>query len=213
GGDLTVSLTEGLATLEGIHLQLTPANLVCPNVQISGIDPSNINNITLQIDPSILQHGSLLSHSLTTDSGLTPHATAHLMTAGDASVPANVVIHPLSGLSLQSQSAPASVTISNLTNEQDNASSQQLSQVSNAAGLVSGGNGASEITLTINNSSLTQALVQTSAVASTPVSSTSEITLTIAGTHTHPCKLYRHTAALSVDYTAQVKHPNKQTPK
>lgn len=42
GGDLTVSLTEGLATLEGIHL-------VCPNVQISGIDPSNINNITLQV--------------------------------------------------------------------------------------------------------------------------------------------------------------------
>uniref|UniRef100_A0A673L3C8 C2H2-type domain-containing protein n=1 Tax=Sinocyclocheilus rhinocerous TaxID=307959 RepID=A0A673L3C8_9TELE len=180
GGDLTVSLTEGLATLEGIHLQLTPANLVCPNVQISGIDPSNINNITLQIDPSILQHGSLLSHSLTTDSGLTPHATAHLMTAGDASVPANVVIHPLSGLSLQPQAAPASVTISSLTNEQDNASSQELSQVSNAAGLVSGGNGAPEITLTINNSSLTQALVQTSATVSTPVSSTSEITLTIA---------------------------------
>uniref|UniRef100_A0A8C1E1C7 Zinc finger protein 236 n=1 Tax=Cyprinus carpio carpio TaxID=630221 RepID=A0A8C1E1C7_CYPCA len=186
GGDLTVSLTEGLATLEGIHLQLTPTNLVCPNVQISGIDPSNINNITLQIDPSILQHGSLLSHSLTTDSGLTPHTTAHLMTAGDASVPANVVIHPLGGLSLQPPPASASVTISNLTNEQDNASvslcSQELSQVSNAAGLVSGGNSAPEITLTINNSSLTQALVQTSAAASTPVTSTREITLTIAGT-------------------------------
>lgn len=49
GGDLTVSLTEGIATLEGIHLQLTSTNLVCPNVQISGIDPSNINNITLQV--------------------------------------------------------------------------------------------------------------------------------------------------------------------
>lgn len=48
-GDLTVSLSDGLTTLEGIHLQLTPANLVCPNVQISGIDPSNINNITLQV--------------------------------------------------------------------------------------------------------------------------------------------------------------------
>ncbi|RXN06522.1 zinc finger protein 236 [Labeo rohita] len=181
GGDLTVSLTEGLATLEGIHLQLTPTNLVCPNVQISGIDPSNINNITLQIDPSILQHGGLLSHSLTTDSGLTPHTTAHLMTAGDASVPANVVIHPLSGLSLQPPPAPASVTISNLTNEQDNASSQELSQVSSAAGLVNGSNSAPEITLTINNSSLTQALAQTSAAASTPATSTSEITLTIAG--------------------------------
>ncbi|XP_073702923.1 zinc finger protein 236-like [Garra rufa] len=181
GGDLTVSLTEGLATLEGIHLQLTPTNLVCPNVQISGIDPSNINNITLQIDPSILQHGSLLSHSLTTDSGLTQHTTAHLMTAGDASVPANVVIHPLSGLSLQPAPAPGSVTISSLTNEQDNAGSQELSQVSSAAGLVSASNSAPEITLTINNSSLTQALAQTSVAASTPVTSTSEITLTIAG--------------------------------
>ncbi|KAF4103587.1 hypothetical protein G5714_016470 [Onychostoma macrolepis] len=181
GGDLTVSLTEGLATLEGIHLQLTPTNLVCPNVQISGIDPSNINNITLQIDPSILQHGSLLSHSLTADSGLTPHTTAHLMTAGDASVPANVVIHPLSGLSLQPPPASASVTISNLTNEQDNASSQELSQLSSAAGLVSGGNSAPEITLTINNSSLTRALARTSAAASTPATSTPEITLTIAG--------------------------------
>lgn len=48
-GDLTVSLPEGLTTLDGIHLQLTPANLVCPNVQISGIDTGNINNITLQV--------------------------------------------------------------------------------------------------------------------------------------------------------------------
>lgn len=154
GGDLTVSLTDGLATLEGIHLQLTSANLVCPNVQISGIDPSNINNITLQvterlrlesfvikvtrehavrvccfyvsvqIDPSILQQtlqqGALLSHSLAAESGLTPHTSAHLMATGDASVPANVVIHPLSGLSLQPTTASTSVTISNLTTEQDN---------------------------------------------------------------------------------------------
>lgn len=48
-GDLTVSLPDGLTTLDGIHLQLTPANLVCPNVQISGIDTGNINNITLQV--------------------------------------------------------------------------------------------------------------------------------------------------------------------
>ncbi|XP_048008749.1 zinc finger protein 236-like isoform X2 [Megalobrama amblycephala] len=168
GGDLTVSLSEGLATLEGIHL-------VCPNVQISGIDPSNINNITLQIDPSILQQtlqqGSLLSHSLTTDSGLTAHATAHLMTDGDASVPANVVIHPLTGLSLQ----PPPSAISSLTNQQENAGSQELSQVSSA------GSSAPEITLTINNSSLTQALAQSSAAASTAAASTSEITLTIAG--------------------------------
>lgn len=49
GGDLTLSLTDGsLATLEGIQLQLA-ANLVGQNVQISGIDPSSINNITLQV--------------------------------------------------------------------------------------------------------------------------------------------------------------------
>ncbi|XP_057197139.1 zinc finger protein 236-like isoform X1 [Triplophysa rosa] len=183
GGDLTVSLTEGLATLEGIHLQLTSGNLVCPNVQISGIDPSNINNITLQIDPSILQQtlqqSTLLSHSLVADSGLNPHATAHLMPTGDASVPANVVIHPLSGLSLQSTAASTSVTISNLTNHQDNT---ELSQVSGgAAGLVSGVNNAPEITLTINNSSLTQALTQNSVATSTSTSGTQEITLTIAG--------------------------------
>lgn len=50
-GDLTVSLPDGLTTLDGIQLQLTPANLVCPGVQISGIDPTNINNITLQVKP------------------------------------------------------------------------------------------------------------------------------------------------------------------
>lgn len=49
GGDWTVSLTDGsLTTLEGIQLQLA-ANLVGPNVQISGIDASSINNITLQV--------------------------------------------------------------------------------------------------------------------------------------------------------------------
>lgn len=49
GGDLTVSLTDGsLATLEGIQLQLA-ANLVGQNVQISGIDATSINNITLQV--------------------------------------------------------------------------------------------------------------------------------------------------------------------
>ncbi|KAK7157137.1 hypothetical protein R3I93_008569 [Phoxinus phoxinus] len=157
GGDLTVSLTEGLATLEGIHL-------VCPNVQISGIDPSNINNITLQIDPSILQQtlqqGSLLSHSLTSDSSLAPHATAHLMTDGDASVSAGVVIHPLTGLSLQ----PPASTIS-LSSEDHSGS-----QVSSSR--------PPEITLTINNSSLTQALQTSSSSTGT---STSEITLTIAG--------------------------------
>ncbi|XP_051573971.1 zinc finger protein 236-like isoform X2 [Myxocyprinus asiaticus] len=187
GGDLTVSLTEGLATLEGIHLQLTSANLVCPNVQISGIDPSNINNITLQIDPSILQQtlqqSSLLSHSLTGDPGLTTHTSAHLLTSADAAVPANVVIHPLSGLSLQP--TPAAANISNITNQHDNntvlSGSQVLPQVSSTAGLVSSSSSTPEITLTINNSSLTQALSQSSAAAHTPATSAPEITLTIAG--------------------------------
>lgn len=44
-----MSLTEGsLAALEGLQLQLA-ASLVGPNVQISGIDASSINNITLQV--------------------------------------------------------------------------------------------------------------------------------------------------------------------
>lgn len=43
-----MSLTDGsVTTLEGIQLQLA-ANLLGPNVQISGIDASSINNITLQ---------------------------------------------------------------------------------------------------------------------------------------------------------------------
>lgn len=44
-----MSLTDGsLAALEGIQLQLA-ASLLGPNVQISGIDASSINNITLQV--------------------------------------------------------------------------------------------------------------------------------------------------------------------
>lgn len=49
-----MSLTDGsLATLEGIQLQLA-ANLVGQNVQISGIDATGINNITLQVSCSLL---------------------------------------------------------------------------------------------------------------------------------------------------------------
>lgn len=48
-----MSLTDGsLATLEGIQLQLA-ANLVGQNVQISGIDATSINNITLQVSCSL----------------------------------------------------------------------------------------------------------------------------------------------------------------
>uniref|UniRef100_A0A8C9TNU2 Zinc finger protein 236 n=1 Tax=Scleropages formosus TaxID=113540 RepID=A0A8C9TNU2_SCLFO len=189
GGDLTVSLSDGLATLEGIHLQLTSANLLCPNVQISGIDTSNINNITLQIDPAILQQtlqqGNLLSHQLTGDTGLTQISGAHLM-AGDSAVPTNVVIHPLTSLSLQPSATPGSMGISSLT-EQDavltatSSGSHDLAQVMTSPGLVTTGSSGQEITLTINNSSLSQVLAQASATDPAPVSSDPpEITLTIS---------------------------------
>ena len=143
-----MSLSEGLATLEGIHLQLTSANLVCPNVQISGIDTSNINNITLQVtSPSLakcrqlfvfiselsdlnpcdsvgpcpqiapailqqtLQQGGLLSHSLTSDAGL----TSHLASGDPGGLPANVVLQPLTSLALQPSSmAPSGTTMGGL---------------------------------------------------------------------------------------------------
>lgn len=66
------------------------------------------------------------------------------------------------------------------------AGSQDLSHVMGSSGLVAGGSGGQEITLTINNSSLTQALAQVQAQASASGSSTAagnpqEITLTISG--------------------------------
>ncbi|XP_063343312.1 zinc finger protein 236-like [Pelmatolapia mariae] len=187
-GDLTVSLPDGLTTLDGIHLQLTPANLVCPNVQISGIDTSNINNITLQIDPALLQQtlqqGGLLSQPLSVDTGLVSHSGSQLMSTTDTSVSANVVIHPLTSLALQpSTITPAQVTMAGLS-EQDAASSQDLSNVMGNSGLVAGGNSGQEITLTINNSSLTQALAQVQASAAgsgTAGGNPQEITLTISG--------------------------------
>ncbi|XP_071758573.1 zinc finger protein 236 [Centroberyx gerrardi] len=190
GGDLTVSLSDGLATLEGIHLQLTSANVVCPNVQISGIDTSNINNITLQIDHALLQQtlqqGGLLSQSLSVDTGLVSHSGSHLMSAGDPSVPANVVIHPLTSLALQPSTIPSAQVSMGGLGEQDAAGSQDLSHVMGGSGLVGGGAGGQEITLTINNSSLTQALAQAQAQASAAGSGTAagnphEITLTISG--------------------------------
>ncbi|XP_029536016.2 zinc finger protein 236-like isoform X3 [Oncorhynchus nerka] len=191
GGDLTVSLSEGLATLEGIHLQLTSANLVCPNVQISGIDSSNINNITLQIDPAILQQGGLLSHALTGDGSLTSHPGAHLMATGDPSASSsNVVLHPLTSLALHPPAiGPGHVTMGSLGEHDITGSHQDLSHVMNAPGLVSSGaHGAQEITLTINNSSLTQALAHVQAQANAAAGGNTaagnhpqEITLTISG--------------------------------
>lgn len=68
----------------------------------------------------------------------------------------------------------------------DPAGTQDLSHVIGSSGLVAGGSSGQEITLTINNSSLTQALAQVQAQASAAGSSTAagnpqEITLTISG--------------------------------
>ncbi|XP_053103138.1 zinc finger protein 236 isoform X2 [Hemicordylus capensis] len=190
GGDLTVSLTDGsLATLEGIQLQLA-ANLVGPNVQISGIDPTSINNITLQIDPSLLQQtlqqSNVLTQQLTGDPHLAP-SNASLQTA-DNSVPANVVIQPLSGLSLQpTVTSSANMTIGPMSEQESvlttsTTGSQDLSQVMTSQGMVSTSNGQHEITLTINNSSLSHVLAHASSSTSTNSSgSPQEITLTISG--------------------------------
>ncbi|KAJ0065922.1 hypothetical protein NL108_000174 [Boleophthalmus pectinirostris] len=173
-GDLTVSLSDGLTTLEGIQLQLTPANLVCPNVQISGIDASNINNITLQIDPTLLQQtlqqtlqqGGLLSQPLSVDSGLVSHSGNQLLSSTDPTSSASVVLHPLTSLPLQPPTiTPAQVTMAGLS-DHDTAGSQDLSHVMGSSGLVSGSNSSQEITFTFNNSSLSQAIAQVQAQAS-----------------------------------------------
>ncbi|XP_077885987.1 zinc finger protein 236 isoform X2 [Ictidomys tridecemlineatus] len=188
GGDLTVSLTDGsLATLEGIQLQLA-ANLVGPNVQISGIDASSINNITLQIDPSVLQQtlqqGNLLTQPLSGEPGSTPQNSS--LQTPDSTVPASVVIQPISGLSLQPTVTSANLTISPLS-EQDSvlttssSGTQDLTQVMTSQGLVSTSTGPHEITLTINNSSLSQVLAQAAGPTATSSSgSPQEITLTIS---------------------------------
>ncbi|OXB80193.1 UNVERIFIED_CONTAM: hypothetical protein H355_011553 [Colinus virginianus] len=190
GGDLTVSLTDGsLATLEGIQLQLA-ANLVGQNVQISGIDAASINNITLQIDPSILQQtlqqGNILAQQLTGDPSMAPQNPS-LQTTENA-VPANVVIQPISGLSLQpTVTSSANMTIGSLSEQEpvlttSASGTQDISPVMTSQGMVSSSNGQHEITLTINNSSLSQVLAH--ATGSTTASSSGspqEITLTISG--------------------------------
>uniref|UniRef100_A0A8C5P1J0 Zinc finger protein 236 n=1 Tax=Jaculus jaculus TaxID=51337 RepID=A0A8C5P1J0_JACJA len=188
GGDLTVSLTDGsLATLEGIQLQLA-ANLVGPNVQISGIDASSINNITLQIDPSILQQtlqqGNLLTQPLAGEPG-TASQSSSLQTP-DSTVPASVVIQPISGLSLQPTVTSANLTIGPLSEQESvlttsSSGAQDLTQVMTSPGLVSTSTGPHEITLTINNSSLSQVLAQAAGPTATSSSgSPQEITLTIS---------------------------------
>lgn len=195
-GDWTVSLTDGsLATLEGIQLQLA-ANLVGPNVQISGIDASSINNITLQIDPNILQQtlqqgsvvaqqtlqqGSVMAQQLAAEPGVASSSSS------DSTGQASVLIQPISGLSLQPTVTAANLTIGPLS-EQDSvltassSGTQDLSQVMTSQGLVSTTSGGPhEITLTINNSSLSQVLAQAAGpTASSSTGSPQEITLTIS---------------------------------
>ncbi|KAM4686770.1 zinc finger protein 236 isoform 11-T12 [Amazona ochrocephala] len=190
GGDLTVSLTDGsLATLEGIQLQLA-ANLVGQNVQISGIDATSINNITLQIDPSILQQtlqqSNLLAQQLTGDPSMTSQNSS--LPATENAVPANVVIQPLSGLSLQpTVTSSANMTIGSLSEQESvlttsASGTQDISQVMTSQGMVSSSNGQHEIMLTINNSSLSQVLAHASGSTTTSSSgSPQEITLTISG--------------------------------
>ncbi|XP_032728099.1 zinc finger protein 236 isoform X4 [Lontra canadensis] len=197
GGDWTVSLADGsLTTLEGVQLQLA-ANLVGPNVQISGIDASSINNITLQIDPSILQQtlqqGSLLTQQLPGEPGLASQSGS--LQTQDSTVPASVVIQPIPGLSLQPTVTSASLTIGPLS-EQDpvmttsSGGTQDLSQVMTSQGLVSSSSGPHEITLTINNSSLSQVLAQAAGpTAASSSGSPQEITLTISELNTTPGSL------------------------
>lgn len=174
----------------------------------------------LQIDHALfqqtLQQGGLLSQPLSVDTSLVSHSGSQLMSTTDPSVPANVVIHPLTSLALQPSSiTPAQVSMAGLS-EQDSASmrqlrgdlkilngwmqsvfysyvclsvgcagSQDLSHVMSSSGLVAGGGSSGqEITLTINNSSLTQALAQAQASAagsSSAAGNPQEITLTISG--------------------------------
>uniref|UniRef100_A0A8C6IUT3 Uncharacterized protein n=1 Tax=Melopsittacus undulatus TaxID=13146 RepID=A0A8C6IUT3_MELUD len=193
GGDLTVSLTDGsLATLEGIQLQLA-ANLVGQNVQISGIDATSINNITLQIDPSILQQtlqqSNLLAQQLTGDPNMAPQNSS--LQAAENAVPANVVIQPLSGLSLQpTVTSSANMTIGSLSEQESvlttsASGTQDISQVMTSQGMVSSSNGQHEIMLTINNSSLSQVLAHASGSTTTNSSgSPQEITLTISELNT-----------------------------
>lgn len=62
----------------------------------------------------------------------------------------------------------------------DSAGSQDLSHVMSSSGLIAGGTGGQEITLTINNPSLTQALASASC-SSAAAGNPQEITLTISG--------------------------------
>ncbi|XP_043923038.1 zinc finger protein 236 [Protopterus annectens] len=210
GGDLTVSLTDGsLATLEGIQLQLTAANLVGQNVQISGLDPANI---TLQIDPSILQQtlqqSNLIAQQLTGDPNLGQQSSS-IQTA-DGTVPANVVLQPITGLSLQPTMSSSNMVMGSLSDQHsvlttNSTGAQDLPQVMTSQGLVTTSNSQHEITLTINNSSLSQVLAQAANSSSTNATGTpQEITLTISGQDL----IHQHSNSGTGDLNESIPLPN-----
>uniref|UniRef100_S4RJ24 Zinc finger protein 236 n=1 Tax=Petromyzon marinus TaxID=7757 RepID=S4RJ24_PETMA len=178
GGDFTVSLSDsGLATLqslEGIQLQLSAANLVAQNVQISGLDPNTINNITLQIDPSLLQHtlqqNSLLQQHLSSDPAATLVQQSGGLQQADGAMAPGVVLQPMCSVSNS-----GAVTLGSLCQQASvlttasHGGSQELSQVISSQPLMTSSSGQHEITLTLAN--------QTLSSTSTPQS----ITLTISG--------------------------------
>lgn len=157
-----------------------------------------------------LQQGGLLSQPLSVDTGLVSHSGSQLMSTTDSSVSANVVIHPLTSLALQpSAITTAQVTMAGLSEQDttgmcgslrweqdsavsvtgwitkldfllDSAGSQDLSHVMGSSGLIAGGSSAQEITLTLSNPSLTQALASASC-SSAAAGNPQEITLTISG--------------------------------
>uniref|UniRef100_UPI00358F8E70 zinc finger protein 236 isoform X2 n=1 Tax=Myxine glutinosa TaxID=7769 RepID=UPI00358F8E70 len=181
-GDLTVSLSDsGLATLqslEGIQLQLSGASLLTQNVQIAGLDATSLNNITLQIDPGLLQQtiqqSSLISQAMPCDttSGNTALALqdgqlsaedaqgtvgvvlrAVGLQAGDgdgASSLSNVVLQAADGPSMVFRSV-AGLTTTTATSTAAANASQDIPQILSPQAITSASGNQHEITLTIVN--------------------------------------------------------------
>lgn len=77
-------------------------------------------HVPLQIDPSILQQTlqqtNLVTQQLTGEPGLAPQGSS--LQTPDGTVPASVVIQPISGLSLQPTAASANLTIGPLSEQE-----------------------------------------------------------------------------------------------
>lgn len=101
---------------------MTPAQCLCTSqvgVTLHATFPLQ-GPLCFQIDPSVLQQtlqqGNLLAQQLTSETGLTPQGSS--LQTPDSTVPASVVIQPISGLSLQPTVTSANLTIGPLS-EQD----------------------------------------------------------------------------------------------